>query len=316
MRSERPRGHTNQVYEDIRFLRLHFSTASRDEQLIFDSEIPISLLSTASAGMISCHLLRPLYFGKSLFQVFRSYFGLHMRPPTKTGLTFPPALLALRKLSLPMRLLPLVAVFALAGVLSGFAADDEGLVIVDATWKAGSRQSNVTSKVRERIHGNTVEFQASTSILGEPAKGHQKILRVTYRLRGADHSLEVAEGRTLKIPPDTEAPDTRTYTGDQRAQIQRISDATKALNTPSKGVDVVQAVFGANGFWRDITPIVRQSITNDRWEAELHLPFTELGGDPVKGKVKHLVIGYRLDGAPKMGIFDEINGNTIHVVLP
>jgi len=202
------------------------------------------------------------------------------------------------------------------GGFGGLAAEEEGLVIVEATWKGGVQQSNVTSKVRERIHDNTVDFQATVSILGDPARGRHKILRVTYRLHGSEHSLEVAEGRELKIPPEADVSDAPTFTGDQRAQIQRISDATKALNTRPKGLEIVQAVFGTNGFWRDVTTMVRQSITDDKWDAELHLPFTELGGDPVKGRFKHLLIGYRLDGAPKMGIFDEVNGNTIHVILP
>jgi len=214
------------------------------------------------------------------------------------------------------RLLVLLLVL-LAGGLCRSAAEDEGLVIVNAIWKGGIKEINVTSRLRERVHGETLEMPVDRTILGDPAKHEKKILRVTYRLHGSEHSLEVLEGRTLKIPPAAgDMPDTPTLTGDQREQIQRISDATKALNTPAKGLEIVQAVFGRDGFWRDVTSIVRESISDNKWDAEFHKPFPELGGDPVDGKLKHLLIGYRVDGVAKMGVFDEFNRNTIHVVLP
>ena len=68
---------------------------------------------------------------------------------------------------------------------------------------------------------------------------------------------------------------------------------TKNVEIPQKGVEIVQAAFGINGMWRDVTAQVQQAVTNDAWQAELHYPFTELGGDPVIGKPKHLIVGYR-----------------------
>jgi hypothetical protein len=215
-----------------------------------------------------------------------------------------------------MRFTRLFVFLLFAGCLFGRAAEEEGLVIVDAIWKGGIRESNVTSKVRERVHSDTVEFQATRDTLGDPAKGHQKMLRVTYRFHGIEHTLEVAEGRTLRLPTATaDVPDT-TLTGDQRWQIQRITDATKAVTIPKKGLEIVQAVFGTNGLWRDVTAIVQQGVAENRWQAELHFPYTELGGDPAKGKGKQLIIGYRLDGTPKVGIFDETKDKVIHANLP
>ena len=197
------------------------------------------------------------------------------------------------------RLLVLV-LLASAGCLSRLiAAEGEGLVIVNAIWKGGTQEMNVTSKLRERVHGETLEMPVDHKILGDPSKHIKKILRVTYRLNGTEHTLEFAEGHTLKIPPATGVPDAPTFTGDLRAQVQRISDATKALNAPSKGVEIVPAVFGTDGFWRDVTAVVKESISDNKWDAEFKKPFAELGGDPVDGRLKHLIIGYRLDGAPK-----------------
>jgi hypothetical protein len=63
-------------------------------------------------------------------------------------------------------------------------------------------------------------------------------------------------------------------------------------------------------------------ITGGTWQNKrlprkpLFASFPELGGDPAKGKVKHLIIGYRLDGTPKVAIFDELRGRSIPVSLP
>jgi hypothetical protein len=215
-----------------------------------------------------------------------------------------------------MRFHHLLVMLIFAGCLSGLAAENDGLVIVDAIWKSGTREANVTSKIRGRVRNDSVEFPLTIESLGDPNRGHQKILRITFRYHGVEHTIECAEGRTLRLPPPTADVPDATFGGDQRGQIQRITDATKVVGIPKKGMQIVQAVFGTDGIWRDVTVIVQQGVTEDRWQVDLHFPYTELGGDPAKGKGKHLIIGYRLDGTPKVAIFDELTNRSIPVSLP
>ena len=217
-----------------------------------------------------------------------------------------------------MRFQQLIAALMLTACLGVVAAEDEGLVIVDAVWKSGTREANVTSKIRARVHDDSVEFPLRVDSLGDPHKGHQKVLRITFRYRGVTHTIECLEGRTLRLPPATDAPDTaeKTFGGDQRGQVQRITDAMNVAGIPKKGLEIVQAAFGADGLWRDVTATIQQQVTEDRWKADLSFPYSELGGDPAKGRIKHLIVGYRLDGKPKVAIFDELRGRSLPVSLP
>jgi hypothetical protein len=200
----------------------------------------------------------------------------------------------------------------------GVAAEDEGLVIVDAKWKSGSREANVTSKIRARVHDDSMVFRLSVEALGDPYKGHSKILHITYRYHGVEHTLEEPEGWTLRLPQETAGSADKTFSGDQRAQVQRITAATKVvgMGAPKKGMEIVQVVFGTNGIWRDVTDIVREQLVEGRWKADLHPPYSELGGDPAKGREKHLIVGYRLDGTAKVTIFDSLGDASFSVSLP
>jgi hypothetical protein len=88
---------------------------------------------------------------------------------------------------------PWSAALLFAACLRLAAAEEEGLVIVDAVWRSSTRESNVTSTIRARVHDDSLEFPARVDALGEPHKGHQKILRVIYRYHGVENTIEVVE---------------------------------------------------------------------------------------------------------------------------
>jgi len=48
--------------------------------------------------------------------------------------------------------------------------------------------------------------------------------------------------------------------------------------------------------WRDVTPFLRQHLSGDALSVTIAQPFTEIGGDPASGKVKNLIVDYRLNG--------------------
>jgi hypothetical protein len=214
----------------------------------------------------------------------------------------------------------LLAALMFAICLRVVAADDEGLVIVDAKWKSGTREANVTSKIRARVHDDSVRFLLSVDTLGDPYKYHPKVLHITYRYHGVAHTTELPEGWTLSLPEETAEATGKTFGGNQKAQVTRITDATteatKVAGIPKKGLEIVQAVFGTDGIWLDVTATIRGQMKEGRWKTDLHRPFSELGGDPAKGRAKQVIVGYLLDGAPKVAIIDVTGDQPIPVSLP
>jgi len=195
-------------------------------------------------------------------------------------------------------------------------ATEEGLVIVEAKWGAGRHQAEVAEKLRKYLHNDTLEMRATLDTLGDPAFGNRKTLKVKFRYHGIEKTIECGEGGTLTLPPPSAVLSDSTFHTDQRAQFQRITDAVRPTGVAKKGLEIVQAAFGTDGMWLDVTAHVQHAVVGDKWETELHDPYQELGGDPVPGKPKHLIVGYRMDGNPKVTIFDELAGKRIPVSLP
>jgi hypothetical protein len=209
--------------------------------------------------------------------------------------------------------------FVVLSAVSDFAwsADGEGILIVRARWGNHLREVDVTEKVRDRLHDGTIEMKIGTEALGDPSPRHGKKLRVTYRYNGAEQTMEFTEGQTLKLPrPESANAGNVTYRDTSKQQVARITSALKSDERHKTGVEIGQAVFGTDGMWRDITTAAQQSMSNGSWRADLHHPYTEVGGDPAVGKPKHLIVGYWVDGAPKVAIFDELPGEVVHVNVP
>lgn len=61
-------------------------------------------------------------------------------------------------------------------------------------------------------------------------------------------------------------------------------------------LQIDRAYIGAPDAWRDVTAFLRQHLAGDALSVNLAQPFTEIGGDPAFGKVKTLLVDYRLNG--------------------
>ena len=57
-----------------------------------------------------------------------------------------------------------------------------------------------------------------------------------------------------------------------------------------------RAFIGTTDAWRDVTAFLRQQLSGDALAVTIAQPFTEIGGDPASGKVKNLIVDYRLNG--------------------
>ena len=62
------------------------------------------------------------------------------------------------------------------------------------------------------------------------------------------------------------------------------------------GLQIDKAYCGATGSWRDVTAFLQHQLKGDTLSVDIAQPFEEFGGDPAFGRVKNLIIDYRLNG--------------------
>ena len=61
-------------------------------------------------------------------------------------------------------------------------------------------------------------------------------------------------------------------------------------------LQIDRAFIGSTDAWRDVTAFLRQHLSGDALSVTIAQPFTGIGGDPAWGKVKNLIVDYRLNG--------------------
>jgi hypothetical protein len=91
-----------------------------------------------------------------------------------------------------------------------------------------------------------------------------------------------------------------------RTSAQRIPDQAEVPGSNDK-LTIVQAVYGADGAWRDVTPVIQKMVQNNSLSVHIQQPYHEIGGDPAYGKSKHLLIGYRHKGKANVATVKEQN---------
>jgi len=76
------------------------------------------------------------------------------------------------------------------------------------------------------------------------------------------------------------------------------SPPTGAARTPTSKdtLQIDRAFIGATDAWLDVTAFLRRHLSGDALSVTIAQPFTEIGGDPASGKVKHLIVDYRRNG--------------------
>lgn len=89
----------------------------------------------------------------------------------------------------------------LPGSGSAWSGDSGGLQILEATYGAGERRRDVTSRLISQVSGDQLQVLVSNSTMGgDPAEGQQKRLRVIYLWQGLRYHTSAAERETLIIP--------------------------------------------------------------------------------------------------------------------
>lgn len=75
------------------------------------------------------------------------------------------------------------------------------LQILQASWGAGERRTDVTSRLASQVQGRKLEVRVTRdSMGGDPAPGEVKRLRVVYLWQGLRYQTNVPEGGQLSLP--------------------------------------------------------------------------------------------------------------------
>lgn len=74
------------------------------------------------------------------------------------------------------------------------------LQIVSATWGGRSRSRDVTVELRERVHHSVLMLQATSLLLGDPAIGEPKRLKLENLYDGEPKVVDIAEYDVLALP--------------------------------------------------------------------------------------------------------------------
>jgi hypothetical protein len=75
------------------------------------------------------------------------------------------------------------------------------LKINNATYGRNGQGANVTSQVRHMMRNNALDFKVNNNNLGgDPNKGADKILRISYTYQGATRVAQFKEGERCRLP--------------------------------------------------------------------------------------------------------------------
>ncbi len=80
-------------------------------------------------------------------------------------------------------------------------AQNGRLKINNATYGRNGQGANVTSQVRHMMRNNALDFKVNNNNLGgDPNKGADKILRISYTYQGATRAAQFKEGDRCRLP--------------------------------------------------------------------------------------------------------------------
>jgi len=171
------------------------------------------------------------------------------------------------------------------------ALDSHKLVITNALWGAlyEGLTTDVTALVRGQVRNDALSVTATTELLGEPARGKIKHLRVMYQKGGAVGRKTVVEGGTLTVGYDEKT-------------------------TPLRLI-VTKAVYGDFAGERtiDVTLRMADMVKDDALSVD---NYNALFGDPAPKTSKQLRVDYTVDGQAKSKIVSENERLVLSVPRP
>lgn len=185
-----------------------------------------------------------------------------------------------------MMLAKFIRVLAVAGSIGLLAVVQRSASAADDPAKT----VDVTAKVSAEVKDNKLDIVANNDLLGDPANGEIKRLRVVYKIGETPHVLVVAE--------------------DTNANIAAPAGQTLTITQAVYGV-IDDAVTNAGG-GSDVTAAVRNAVKNNA--LSISVDNDTLGGDPTPQVAKELLVTYSVNGSEKTISAKE--GETLVIPAP
>ena len=205
------------------------------------------------------------------------------------------------------KVLIVLAVLAAGAALfsARVGAQDDGWRIISADYGYKTQRAEVTRLLIDLITrgGENGKIPVNdTTMGGDPAPGHDKILHVLARNRGSeDREFEFKQHTYLDVhifdvqPPRRDDWDDRTAHREGRDQDERLV--------------IIRGYYGVQGTTANVTDLLRSRVR----EGLLTMIVTNsaLGGDPAPGADKVLIVVYRYQGRETATAVHE--GNTLTI---
>lgn len=150
------------------------------------------------------------------------------------------------------------------------------LTITKAEYGEGQRWRDVTELLNQQVTNSGLQLLVNnTNMGGDPAPAVPKRLRVQYLWNGQAMTTEAAENRELVLPLN--------------------NSGGGVFGQPIAVFEVLEAFYQANGRRNDVSSVLRSAIRDGRISG-LRVNNQTMGGDPVPGPRKELVVRYRNEG--------------------
>ncbi len=163
------------------------------------------------------------------------------------------------------------------------STSQSSLRINRATYGAGNRTFDVTSRLNSQIQNGQLNLPVNTTTMGgDPAPGEAKTLTVQYALNGRTGQAVINDYETLRLPYGTS------------------SQSSLRIN---------RATYGAGNRTFDVTSRLNSQIQND--QLNLQVNNDSMGGDPAPGQDKTLTVQYALNGRTSQAVINE--GDTLRL---
>ena len=158
------------------------------------------------------------------------------------------------------------------------------LRITSASYGAKTTFRDVQAALQSQVVNDHLTIRVANDTMGgDPIMGQKKELRLAYEYGGHAYTATVAEDTTLSIP-------NTNPNGQTPAQAGSVFGGL--FNAPN--LQVIDAQYGANNKFNNVTGLLQSKIQAD--SLSMIVTNETMGGDPIKGPDKSLIVKYQYQG--------------------
>ena len=173
------------------------------------------------------------------------------------------------------------------GGASSTTSASGALRITSASYGARNTFRDVQALLQSQVRNDTLTIKiANENLGGDPIMGQKKELRIGYEYGGHAYSATVAEDTVLTIP--------NTHSDGAAAAASSASSGVFGGLLMKTNLQILDAQYGANNKFNNVTNLLQSKVQNDA--LSMSVSNETMGGDPIKGPDKMLIVKYQYQG--------------------